>query len=175
MDLRIEDNILHKFNVLTDRIKELENEFASLKSSIEINNSITKSHLLRIKNGDELSNDFILKSSHYLDLTPEKAWELYQREDLDYILLDVSAADYRPESEIPEVTKIPFAELEARISEIPSRTARVFIISETGTTSVLACKKLYELGFRSISNISGGYKFWLGFKQENFEDLKSIA
>jgi rhodanese-related sulfurtransferase len=41
----------------------------------------------------------------------------------------------------------------------------VLVISENGTTSILACEFLNQMGFYNINNISGGYKFWPGYRK----------
>lgn len=125
---------------------------------------IERNHLIRVKNHEEVSDEFIHQGRKYQDLSPEKAWKLYCNKDFDFILLDVSAADYTPMRQIPEAQHIPWAELKDRFFEINSKTTPILIISEEGTSSILACEFLIKRGFYNCSNVSGGYKHWKGFQ-----------
>jgi rhodanese-related sulfurtransferase len=148
---------------LKKRVRFLEDELDNLKNEIRKSLQIKSYHLMRIKNGEELSDEFILGSLPYLDLSPEKAFELYNDEDRDFILLDVSDASHKPQEEFPEVRKIPYNLIEMNLSQLSNRSTTIFVISEDGIKSILACKKLNKLGFYNLSNISGGYAYWPGF------------
>jgi rhodanese-related sulfurtransferase len=162
--MAIEDQTLNStvFD-LKKRVRTLEDELHSLKQEIKKSLEIKNYHLMRIKNGEELSDEFILGSLPYLDLSPEKAFELYNDEDRDFILLDVSEASFKPQEELPEVKKIPLSLIEMNLSQLSNRSTSIFVISEDGISSILACKKLNKLGFYNLSNISGGYAYWPGF------------
>ena len=48
----------------------------------------------------------------------------------------------------------------------------IFVISEKGVRSILACKILNRFGFYNLSNISGGHKFWPGHKvNDHFDEF----
>ena len=54
--------------------------------------------------------------------------------------------------------------------EIQARTTPILIISEDGTKSILACEFLVKRGFYNCNNISGGYKYWYGFRLKEVRD-----
>lgn len=148
---------------LKHKVKSLEHELHSLRSDIKSVLEIKNYHIMRIKNGESLPDEYILGNLPYLDLSPEKAFELYNQEDLDFILLDVSEASFKPQEELPEARKIPYELIEMNLSQLSNKSTSIFVISEDGIKSILACKKLNQLGFYNLSNISGGYAFWPGF------------
>ncbi|MBD66443.1 MAG: hypothetical protein CME62_14625 [Halobacteriovoraceae bacterium] len=165
------ENIINGFKKLKSRITELEDQIEFLHEKMERLHNLEKIHLLRIKNGDEFSDDFIIKGTYYNDLSPEKAFEIYNQKDKDFVLLDVSEEGYEPIADFPEVTRIPLEELAYRIHELPSRATAILIISENGVRSIQACHKLHKHGFYNLNNISGGYAYWPGFN--NLRAIKS--
>lgn len=168
------DPINKEIRHLKKMIRNLEEHVLELQNQLEESRLKDRSHLIRIKNGDELSTDFILKSQDYLDLSPEKAFRVYNELDKDFILLDVSRAISSPVKELPEARKIPLEDLEMNIHQIPGKGKSIFVISEEGVRSILACKILSKLGYVNINNISGGYKFWPGFRKEHIvTEIKS--
>lgn len=160
---------------LKNAVIELQSRLDSLEDKLRRTKNLEKFHLMRIKNNEELSDDFILKNLTYLDLSPEKAFKLYSETDRDFILLDVSKAIYQPFEELPEVKKIPLEDLEYSGHLIHGKSIPIFVISEDGLRSILACKKLSELGFYNLNNISGGYKFWPGFRKADLTSLLKVV
>lgn len=164
MNPKLQNNIFFKLNEIMDRLDELEKRLNSLEKSTSDELEVQKCQLMRVKNGDSLSDDYILNGRSYSDLSPESAWDLYNEKDEDFILLDVSQKSFYPLEELPEAINIPLEELNLRAREIVNKATRIIVISEDGTRSILACEMLNRHGFYNVSNISGGYKFWLGFK-----------
>ena len=150
---------------LKREVKKLREHVKFLESSFNESIAIEKHHLMRIKNGDELSDEYIVRGLSYMDLSPEKAFEIYNEKDIDFVLLDVSVDGFDPFAPIPETKKIPLESLERNVHQIPGRHKRVLVISEDGIRSIQACKLLKKLGYYNLSNISGGYKFWPGFRE----------
>jgi rhodanese-related sulfurtransferase len=163
------ENYVMGVKKLKSRLSHLEQQVEMLSAKLDHFQNLEKTHMLRIKNGEELSDDFIIKGSCYYDLSPEKAYEIYNNNDKDFILLDVSKDDYKPIADFPEVTKISMEELTNRIHELPNKTTSIMVISENGLRSIQSCHLLYEMGYYNINNISGGYKYWPGFN-----NLKSL-
>lgn len=148
-------------NNMNQRIEELENKVYELEKSIESDKRTMFSKLLRIKNGDQLPNSFIISQMGYQDLSPTKAFKLYNQHDKNFVVLDVSAKGFNTDHQLHEAIKIQVEDLEYQIQfEVPSQTTPIFVISEDGVQSVLACQILFEMGYLNINNISGGYKFW---------------
>ena len=167
MELKLQNNVFFTINKLNDRVNELQKQINELNIKLENSVSIERAHLLRIKNGDQLSDDYILNGRAYNDMSPEIAFDYYNQQDINYILLDVSEKGFSPISELPEAIKIPMHELNIRHKEIINKATPILVISENGTTSILACEFLNKMGFYNVNNISGGYKFWPGFRQKS--------
>jgi rhodanese-related sulfurtransferase len=160
-------NVFTQLQEFESQIEHLEGKVLELEQKLDRLIEIERNHLIRIKNREELSDEFISQGRLYQDLSPEKAWKLYSNRDFDFILLDVSSAQFKPVEEIPEAIKIPWEDFRDRFTEIQSRTTPLFIISEDGTSSILACEFLVKHGFYNCNNISGGYKHWKGFQLKN--------
>lgn len=168
LKLSAEIEILKKMvRVLQQRVIHLEQEGG--RSQLE------KVQLLRVKNQEELSDQYLLDSTGYLDLSPDKAFEMYNNKNIDFVLLDVSVDEYTPFKTLKEAKNIPLEELENKIHELPSKKRHFLVISERGARSILACKILNEYGYYHLSHISGGYKFWPGFRldydRSDFDDF----
>jgi rhodanese-related sulfurtransferase len=165
MNPKLQNNIFFKLNEVMDRLDELERRMNRLEKESSDEFEIQKCQIMRLKNGDFVSDDYILNGRSYNDLSPEMAWDLYNERDLDFILLDVSQKSFHPLEELPEAINIPLEELNLRVRELVNKATRIFVISENGTRSILACEMLNKHGYFNVNNISGGYKFWPGFKE----------
>ena len=161
---KLDGNIFKKLNELAEKLDQLEKKIDHLEQKMDTSFDIQSNHIMRVKNGQNLSDDFILNKRGYNDMTPERAYKIYQDKDADFLLLDTSSKDYRPERELPEAIKIPFEELNVRHEELPGKTTSILIISENGTNSIKACELLNSLGYYNVNNVSGGYKFWPGLR-----------
>jgi rhodanese-related sulfurtransferase len=157
------DNLFQQLQIFEQEINRLESKVLELENRIEHLIQVERNHLIRVKNREELPDDFIQQGRKYQDLSSEKAWRLYQDKDLDFILIDVSAVNFDG-GHLPEAVKIPWEVFPERFLEIQSKTTPLFIISEDGTNSVLACEFLVKRGYFNCNNISGGHKFWKGHR-----------
>ncbi len=160
------DNIFDQLQVFKKEINRLESKILELDNRIDQLIQVERNHLIRIKNKEEVADDFIFQGKKFQDMSPDKAWALYQNKDFDFILIDVTEDDYEGRR-LPEGIRIPWTQFQARFHEIQSRTTPIFVISEDGTNSVLACEFLVKRGYYNSNNVSGGYKFWRGFKLES--------
>ncbi len=160
-------NVFAQLQAFEAQIGHLEERILELESRIEQMIQIERNHLVRVKNHEEISDEFIQHGRKYQDLSPEKAWKLYCNKDYDFIMIDVSEKDYKPLSHIPEAQKMPWSEFREKFLEIQSKTTPIIIISEDGTNSILACEFLVKRGFYNCNNVSGGYKHWKGFQLKN--------
>lgn len=163
-------NVFSQLQAFEEEILRLEGRIFELERRMERMVEIERNHLIRVKNKEEVSDDFLQNGRSYQDLSPEKAWKLYRNPDFDFILIDVTSKDYQPHKRLPEAIHIPWEDFNERFLEITSRTTPLFIISEDGTNSVLACEFLVSRGYYNCNNISGGYKFWKGFRLEEVKD-----
>lgn len=157
------DNLFSQLQHFEKQIDHLEDKILQLEQKLESMVQLERNHMIRIKNNEEITDDYIYNGRRYHDLSPEKAWKLYSNIDFNFILIDVSAHDYEPVRRIPEAIHIPWDDFSERFIEITSKTTPILIISEDGTTSVLACEFLVKRGFFNCNNVSGGYKHWKGF------------
>jgi rhodanese-related sulfurtransferase len=163
-------NIFAQLQSFEKEIEFLNARLLELEQKTEQMIQVERNHLIRIKNHEEVSDDFIQHGRRYQDLSPEKAWKLYCDKNYDFILVDVSEKNFSPPRKISEAIHIPWEEFPDRFMEISSKTTPIMIISEDGTKSVLACEYLVRRGFFNCNNISGGYRFWKGFQ---LSDIKS--
>jgi rhodanese-related sulfurtransferase len=159
-------NVFSQLQSFEKEIGLLEGRILELETRIHKLLEIERNHMVRIKNGEEISDDFIQNGRTYLDLSPEKAFRLYRNPDFDFILIDVTAKDFEAQHRLPEALHIPWEDFSERFLEIQTRTTPLLIISEDGTNSVLACEYLVKRGYFNCNNISGGYKFWKGLRLE---------
>lgn len=155
-------NLFEQLNIFERQIHTLERKLALLENKFQENIIEQRNQLLRVKNNQALPDDFILSGKKYLDLSPEKAFMLYQDKEFDFILIDVSEENFHPPVILPEAIKMPWSGFKNHYLEIQSKTTPILIISEDGVTSVLACDFLSKRGYYNTNNISGGYKYWKG-------------
>jgi rhodanese-related sulfurtransferase len=159
-------NVFSQLQTFEKEIARLEGRILGLETSINKLIEIERNHLIRIKNGEQLSDDFVQNGRAYLDLSPDKAFKMYRNPNFDFILIDVTSIDFEGTSRLPEAIHIPWEDFSDRFIEIQTKTTPLFIISEDGATSVLACEFLVKHGYYNCNNISGGYKFWKGSRLE---------
>ncbi|HXH31444.1 MAG TPA: rhodanese-like domain-containing protein [Bacteriovoracaceae bacterium] len=164
------NNFFEKFSAYEQELERMEHRILELEHRIQELIQIERNHLVRVKNKEEVPDDFILQGKPYNDLTPDRAWKIYQDFDITFILIDVTAADYKLHPRIPEAIHIPWEDFQARYLEIQSQSTPILIISEDGANSVLACEFLVKKGFYNCNNVSGGYKFWRGYRLEELKN-----
>ena len=164
-------NIFAQIQTFENQIESLEGKILELEQRIEKLIQIERNHLIRVKNHEEISDDFIQNGRRYQDLTPEKAWKLYCNKDYDFIMIDVSSVDFEAPCKIPEAIHIPWENFKDRSLEIQNKTTPILIISEDGANSILACEFLVMRGYYNCNNISGGYKHWKGQMLKEVKNL----
>jgi len=91
-----------------------------------------------------------------LNVIPWSAVSNISKED---ILVDVRAPLEFIEGNIPGAINIPVDELRDRLSEL-DQNKNIFIYCQIGLRGYLAQRILLQNGFKSVQNISGGYKLW---------------
>ncbi|MBI2522129.1 MAG: rhodanese-like domain-containing protein [Bdellovibrio sp.] len=158
MDLKV----FQMLDLINARLGNIEKNIARIDEKLEFSIALQRNHLIRVKNGEDIDDNMILFGKPYNDLSPAKAYEIYQNQDMDFIIVDVSGPDYKIPKRLDGSINIPFSSLEKRAGEIPSRITPILVISEDGLNSILACELLIKKGFFNINNISGGHQFWPG-------------
>ncbi|MEK6624848.1 MAG: rhodanese-like domain-containing protein [Bdellovibrionota bacterium] len=158
MDLKV----FQMLDLINARLGNIEKNISRIDEKLDFSIALQRNHLIRVKNGEDVDDNMILYGKPYNDLAPAKAYEIFQNQDMDFIVVDVSSAEYRPPKRLEGSIHIPYSSLEKRAGEIPSRITPVLVISEDGLTSILACELLIKKGFFNINNISGGHQYWPG-------------
>ena len=171
-----QEKLIELTNSLDVRVHRLESEVETLKNIIKSENLITRTQIVRVKNKEFISNESILNGTPYNDLTPDKAYSMYNDPNTNYIIVDVSDFNFKAPVKLKNALKIPLKDLPYRFLEASSRTIPILIISENGVNSILACEFFIEHGFYNVINVSGGYKFWPAARlQEVPPDLSQIS
>ncbi len=151
---------------INSRLNNIEKNINRIDEKLDFSITLQRNHLVRIKNGEEIDDNMILMGRPYNDLTPQKAWSIFNNPNIDFFILDVTQKAFQG-SRLEGAIHIPLEELNIRFVEIPSKTIPVMIISENGLRSIQACEQLVKKGFFNINNISGGYEFWPGNQEKD--------
>ncbi|OUR96217.1 hypothetical protein A9Q84_07615 [Halobacteriovorax marinus] len=145
---------------INNRLSNIEKNISRIDEKMEFSLSLQRNHLIRIKNGEFIDDSNILMGKPYNDLSPQKAVEIYNNADLDYIILDVSKEGFKEAKILDGAIRIPLEDLGRRYAEINSKTTPILVFSEQGLRSIQACELLIKKGFFNLNNVSGGHRFW---------------
>lgn len=162
--MNTQKNISNTIESLATEVKNLKSEIKNLKIQALDRENLLKNHLLRLASKESIDIGSIYFDIPYIDIDPVKAFSIFSLQSYNFILLDVSKKGFSHSEKIEESLKIELEFLEMRIDELPSKSTPIYVISEKGIRSILACEALYKLGFININHISGGHKFWPGHK-----------
>lgn len=150
---------------INSRLNNIEKNIARIDEKLDFSITLQRNHLVRVKNGEEIDDSMILMGRPYNDITPQRAWSIYNNPNIDFFVLDVTVKGFDKYQRLDEAVHIPIEELHIRFTEIPSKTTPILVISENGLRSIQACELLVKKGFFNINNVSGGYEFWPGKDQ----------
>jgi rhodanese-related sulfurtransferase len=150
---------------INSRLNNIEKNIARIDEKLDFSITLQRNHLVRVKNGEEIDDSMILMGRPYNDITPQRAWSIYNNPNVDFFVLDVTSKSFKG-VRLEEALHIALEELHIRFVEIPSKTVPVLVISENGLRSISACELLVKKGFYNINNVSGGYEFWPGAVKE---------
>jgi rhodanese-related sulfurtransferase len=156
--------IFQLLDAINNRLAHIEKNISRIDEKLDYSITLQRNHLIRIKNGQEIDDAMILMGKPYNDLPPQRAFQIYNDNDMDFMLLDVSSAHIPEEDRLKGSINIPLEELRERSSEIISKTTPILVISERGVRSIQACEILVQKGYFNLNNISGGHEFWPGKK-----------
>lgn len=146
---------------INSRLNNIEKNISRIDEKLDFSITLQRNHLVRVKNGEEIDDSIILMGRPYNDISPQRAWSIYNNPNIDFFVLDVTSRTFHG-TRLDEAVHIPMEELHIRFSEIPSKTVPILVISENGLRSIQACELLVKKGFFNINNVSGGYEFWPG-------------
>jgi len=166
MDLKL----FQMLEFINNRLSNIEKNLQKIDDKVNFSVDLQRNHLVRVKNGEDLNDTQVLLGCPYNDLTPKKAFELYNNESKRVILLDVTMKNFKPKHRPKEIIRIPLEDLDTRYAEIKNKTTPILVISEEGVRSIVACEALVKKGFFNLNNISGGYKFWPTQDSAPFEE-----
>tara|TARA_B100000927_G_C16254346_1_gene384825 strand:- start:154 stop:681 length:528 start_codon:yes stop_codon:yes gene_type:complete len=168
----MELQIFRKLDEISYKISEVDKRITRIENKIDESLMITRNHLVRVKNKQQITDSSILLGSPYNDLAPQQAFSIFNNEEIDFVLVDVSTLNHS--QMISGAKKIPLEELASRVSELPSGSFPIMVISEKGIRSIKACEILVTKGFFNTNNISGGHQCWPGHKEDKLEgDISS--
>lgn len=162
--------LLQTLEYINTRLSNIEKNISKLDEKLDFSIALQRNHLIRVKNGDFIDDNMILMGTPYNDITPKKAFEVWNSPDSDFILLDVSDASFPSDKRIAGSINIPLEELNHRYAELQTKTTPILIISERGLRSIQASEMLVKKGFFNINNISGGHEFWIGNDRRKSEE-----
>lgn len=81
----------------------------------------------------------------------------------DYVLLDVREKEEYREGHLDGAISLPRGFLEIRVEEaVPDKTKPIIAYCAGGTRSLLAAKQLKDMGYQTVTSMSGGYGAWKG-------------
>lgn len=158
MDIRI----FQLLDSINNRLTNIEKNISRIDEKLDFSITLQRNHLIRIKNNQEIDDSMILLGKPYNDLPPQRAFQIYNDKDMDFLVLDCSSASHPQEERLPDSINIPLEELPTRYVEITSKTTPILVISERGVRSIQACEILVKKGYFNLNNISGGHEFWPG-------------
>ena len=153
-------NISKKLDLLSQRLSSIEKNISKIDEKLEYNIMLQRNQLIQVKNQQEIDDSTILYGQPYNDLSPQRAYSIYQSKDKDFMVLDVTKQDFQNPKKIREAKHIPLENLPLKISEITCKLIPILVISENGLRSIKACEFLVTKGFFNVNNISGGYNLW---------------
>ena len=165
--MSLQQMYLNEFRKIKSKLNSLQEQVNFFQAEYEKAQRKNESVLLRMKNREVIPNHFINGPLAYLDMSPEEAYDYYSDENKDFLIIDVS--DNKDEETglmIPEAQPLSLDEITIDLT-IYNRP--ILVISTHGVQSIHACNKLCELGFIHVNNISGGLKFWPGFRQSHLQ------
>jgi len=156
MDLKM----FQMLEFMNNRLSNIEKNISRIDEKLEFSLSLQRNHLIRIKNGEFIDDANILMGKPYNDLSPQRAFEIFQNPNLDFLILDVSSENFKGRKKLEGSVKIPLEDLPRRYAEISSKTTPILVFSEQGLRSIQACELLIKKGFFNLNNVSGGHRFW---------------
>lgn len=96
-----------------------------------------------------------------------------QMNNADTVVIDVSEINEYQKGHIKEAINAPFGKFDENSQKLLQyKDSPVIVVCQTGMRSTPACKKLTQMGFEQIYNLTGGMQSW---KENNlpFETTKN--
>ena len=107
-----------------------------------------------------LSRFFVARQSNSRMAPPAvDVQEARRRQTAGALLIDVRRPEEWREGHAPDAMPMPLASLGSRASEIP-QDKEVLLICRSGNRSGAAQRRLLQLGYEHVFNVSGGMNAW---------------
>lgn len=165
--MSVQQHFLNEFRKIKSELRDLKSQVDFFETKYTEHKHKNESILLRLKNKEIIPNHFINGPLSYLDMSPEQAYDYYCDENKDFLIIDVSLFSGKDLNLcVPEAQTYTLEELDLELTSI---NRPILVISEDGVRSILACNILCRLGFLHVNNVSGGLKFWPGFRQSQLK------
>lgn len=152
-------NVFKMLELINSRLSKIESNIARIDEKLDFSINLQRNHLIRVKHGEDISDDMILHGRPYNDLSPDRAMAIYNNPDGDFLILDVSKKFFEPPVSLSGRVHIPLEDLSSRVAEITTKVTPIMVISELGIRSIQACEQLIKAGYFNVNNISGGYRY----------------
>jgi hypothetical protein len=101
----------------------------------------------------------ILFGSEVKKISPKEVEERLRKGDIQ--ILDVRSEEEYKQGHIPNSINIPLSELENRLNEL-DRSKEIITVCASGVRSDKAARRLMEMRFDIVKNMSGGMMAWEG-------------
>ena len=86
-----------------------------------------------------------------------------ERDDQDFVLVDVREKHEWNEGYIPGAVHVPRGHLESKIEEVvPDKSKKVVLYCAGGTRSLMAGNTLQQMGYNDVVSMAGGFGQWKG-------------
>jgi rhodanese-related sulfurtransferase len=124
-------------------------------------------HLAKVAGGGSVPKEMIVNGRRYLDISPDEAQHLLDRElerkDGKVLFVDVRTPKEYAVSRVAGARLVPIEELEQRYrTEIPDTAEKVLVYCASGERSRLACDFLSRQGYTNLYHVQGGMLSWRG-------------
>lgn len=97
--------------------------------------------------------------NRYNAITPIAA--VVQMNNTETVIIDVSEANEYKKGHINEAINVPMSKLDQKLGMLEKyKNTPMLVNCHTGAKSAPACKKLYKLGFKQVTNLIGGIQAW---------------
>jgi rhodanese-related sulfurtransferase len=88
--------------------------------------------------------------------------EIYEKKQIETVLLDVREQDEYDAAHIPGVKLLPMSEIVEIFKQELEPDKSYVVICRSGNRSQKVCKFLQEQGFNNLTNYAGGMLEWTG-------------
>ncbi|MEI6046550.1 MAG: rhodanese-like domain-containing protein [Chloroflexota bacterium] len=96
----------------------------------------------------------------YTEITPQQADQKRQSSE-QVVVVDVREPYEYSEGHIPGSKLAPLGQLTQHLNELGTKEQELIVVCRSGGRSSQAARQLASLGYKKISNLSGGMMAWM--------------